>query len=147
MSKFLQFFVISLVLLCAFIGSIFACFTLDSVGTIIVLIILGVILFVGFLYCLMFALSFIVGKKLKANIINKQFIPADNDEHNANAYYKYTYLVNINNKTRKGSFKVYCLDNDIINNLNIGNEIEAKKFLFAISIDINQIKNNIRNYH
>ena len=141
---FFQLLIISLLLLATCIGSICSCFSLSNMGSIIIVIILSVILFAGFIYCFIFALSFKVGKKLKAHIINKQFIPADNNEHDANGYYKYTYQVNVNNKIKKGSFKIYCLDIDVISNLNIGNEIEINQFLFAVSVNVNKLLYTIR---
>lgn len=144
MNRFFQFLLISLFLLVSLIGSICVCFTLNNIGTIIVMIVLSVILFAGFLYSIMFAFSFKLGKKLKATITKKEYIPTDNNEHSDNAYYKYTYQVNINNKIKKGSFKIYSLNIDVVNNLNIGNEIEINKFLFAISVDHNKLLNTIR---
>lgn len=144
MNKFFSFLLISLLLLVGLVGSICVCFSSNNIGSIIIMIILSLILFVGFIYCCMVAFSFKFGKKLRAIITNKEYIPTDNDEHSDNAYYKYTYQVNVNDKIKKGSFKVYCLDVDVVNNLNVGNEIEVNQFLFAISVDVNKFLRRVR---
>ena len=144
MSKYLQCFIISLVLFVGFIGAVISCFILNDLTSLIIMILLSVFLFIGFFYSFIFALSFKVGKKIKASIINKQYIPSDNNKNPDNAYYKYTYQLNVNNKTKTRSFKIYCLNDDIVKNLNIGNEIQVNKFLFITSIDIKNLIKEIR---
>ena len=144
MSKMFQFGLISLLLLASGIGAIIGAFTLDSVGTIVVLIVLSIILILGGLYMLIYALAFMFGKKVKAKIINKVYIAGDNDEHVGNSYYRYEYIITANGKAMKGKFRIYYTDQDIISALNISDEIEANKFLFVTNIDTNKIIRAIR---
>ena len=147
MSKFLQYLIISSVLLVGFIGCVLSCFLLNSAPLIIIMTLLSVCLFVCFIYLLVFALTLIFGKKINASIVKKEYIPSDNNDHSDNAYYKYTYQVNINNKIKTRSFKIYCLHDDIVKNLNIGNIIEVRKFLFITSIDENILIKEIRSLY
>lgn len=144
MSKMLQFGLISLLLLISSVGAIISAFTMDSVASIIVLVIVGISLILGGLYFLIFGLAFKFGKKIKAKIVDKVYIVGDIDEHIGNSYYRYEYESISNNKSKKGKFRIYYTDKDIISALNIGDEIEVNKFLFITNADSNEIIDVVR---
>lgn len=144
MSKTFQFGLISLLLLISGVGAIVGVFTSDSVASMVILIIIGVCLILGGLYFLIFALSFKFGKKVKARIVNKIYVPSDNDEHVGNSYYRYQYEIVSNGKSKKGEFRIYCVDTDVISTLNIGDEIEVNKLLFVTNVDRHEIVGTIR---
>lgn len=143
MSKMIQFCLISLLLLLAGVGSLIASFSLNATS-LIILIIVGVVLILSGLYFLLFALTFKFGKSVKATITKKTYIPVDNDENVGNSYYRYEYEIIINGKVKKGKFRIYDLDKDIISTLNVGNEINAKKLMFITAVDANLIIHDIR---
>lgn len=142
MSKFLQFCIISLFLLVGFIGCILGCFAINNLFSLIILILFSILLFISSIYSFIFALSFKIGKKIKAIITDKQYIPSDNNDHSDNGYYKFIYQVNLNNKIKTKSFKIYFYNDYLAKNLNIGNEIELNKLLFITSFDKSNITKN-----
>lgn len=145
MNKMLQFSLISLLLLLSGIGSIIGSISIDNTASMILLIVVGSILILSGVYFLIFALAFKVGKNVNAKIVNKVYIPVDNDENVGNSYYRYEYEIVSNGKVKKGKFRIYSLDNDIISTLNVGDEILVKKLLFVTAVDPNLIIKDIRN--
>lgn len=147
MGEMLQFGLLSLFLILSGIGAVVGAFQFDSVGTIIVLIVMAVLLILGGLYYLNFALAYKFGKKVTARITKKEYIPEDNNEHVGNSYYRYEYEIVSNGKVKKGHFRIYYLDQDIISVLNIGDEIEARKLLLVSVVDSYQVIDSIREKH
>lgn len=143
MNRFLSFILLSILLLTGTITFIIYPFQAKDTYSIVISIIFIILFTLGALYCFLYGLSFVAGKKIKVVICDKRRF-YDRGGYKLSGRYVYKYQVNINNKVRTRRFAIRAYNAEVTTFLNVGDIIEVNKLWFVTSIDVREFIANFK---